>query len=287
MLAAEGWPSWPVVGWIVVAMVGARSAAMGFNRLADRHIDAANPRTIRRELPAGKVSPGFVAAFVAVSAALLVLAAWRLNPLALKLSPLALVILLGYSFTKRFTSASHLFLGLALSGAPLGAWIAALGFRFARKGHLRPRSAFLMGALIGFGMVTKLSAFVFAPWLFWLLFQVAATHRRCDFRLAGLILLGALATSGTYWVWNQVTYGHPLQNWVFQNHYQKIDLNAATPQGEGLAVGVGDEVRAQARDPGHCPVVHCPFEARHVSCLSYLSHASLFLLATANPAESL
>ena len=127
MLAAEGWPEWRVVGWIVLAMVGARSAAMGFNRLADRKIDAANPRTADRELPAGRVSPAFVAGFVVVSAALLVLAAWRLNPLTLKLSPLAILILLGYSYSKRFTSAAHLLLGLALAGAPVGAWIAVRG----------------------------------------------------------------------------------------------------------------------------------------------------------------
>jgi 4-hydroxybenzoate polyprenyltransferase len=127
LLAAEGWPSWETVFWIVVAMVGARSAAMGFNRLADRHIDAANPRTATRALPAGRVSPTAVSLFIAASAALLVLAAWRLNPLALYLSPLALVILLGYSYTKRFTWGAHLVLGLALSGAPLGAWIAVRG----------------------------------------------------------------------------------------------------------------------------------------------------------------
>ncbi len=127
MLAANGWPAWSTVGWIVVAMVGARSAAMGFNRLADRRIDAANPRTADRALPAGEVTPAFVALFVAASCGLLVLAAWRLNPLALALSPLALVILLGYSYTKRFTNWSHLVLGLALAGAPLGAWIAVRG----------------------------------------------------------------------------------------------------------------------------------------------------------------
>jgi 4-hydroxybenzoate polyprenyltransferase len=127
MLAAEGWPAWSTVGWIVVAMVGARSAAMGFNRLADHRLDSANPRTADRALPAGQVSRRFVALFVAASAALLVLAAWRLNPLALALSPLAILILLGYSYTKRFTFLSHLVLGLALGGAPVGAWIAVRG----------------------------------------------------------------------------------------------------------------------------------------------------------------
>ena len=127
LLAAEGWPSWRTVGWIVVAMVGARSAAMGFNRLVDRRIDAANPRTAARALPAGLVTPGFVALFVVASSALLVLAAWRLNPLALALSPVALGILFFYSYTKRFTWISHLILGLSLAGAPVGAWIAARG----------------------------------------------------------------------------------------------------------------------------------------------------------------
>ena len=127
LLAAGGWPPWRTVGWIVAAMVGARSAAMGWNRLVDRHIDAANPRTAGRALPAGQVTPAFVAGFVAASAALLVVAAWQLNPLTLALSPVALAIVLLYSYTKRFTWASHLVLGLSLAGAPLGAWIAVRG----------------------------------------------------------------------------------------------------------------------------------------------------------------
>jgi 4-hydroxybenzoate polyprenyltransferase len=127
VLAAHGWPAWGKVFWIVVAMVGARSAAMGWNRLIDRRIDAANPRTAGRALPAGRVSPAAVSLFIAASALLLVLAAWRLNPLALALSPLALGILFLYSYTKRFTWAAHLVLGLSLAGAPLGAWIAIRG----------------------------------------------------------------------------------------------------------------------------------------------------------------
>lgn len=127
LLAAGGLPGAGTVFWIVVAMVGARSAAMAFNRLADREIDAANPRTRARALPAGLLTPRWVAGFVVASCALLVLAAWRLNPLALALSPVALAVILGYSFTKRFTWASHLVLGLALAGAPLGAWIAVRG----------------------------------------------------------------------------------------------------------------------------------------------------------------
>ncbi len=113
--------------WIVVAMVGARSAAMGFNRLADHAIDARNPRTAGRELPKGVLSRGEVWVFVLGSAAALVLAAGMLNPLCLALSPVALVIVFGYSYTKRFTALSHLVLGLALAVAPVGAWLAIRG----------------------------------------------------------------------------------------------------------------------------------------------------------------
>jgi 4-hydroxybenzoate polyprenyltransferase len=108
-------------------MVGARSAAMGFNRWADRKIDARNPRTMTRALPLGLVSPAQVVVFTAVSSLLLVYAAFRLNPLTFYLSPVALAIVFLYSYTKRFTFLSHVFLGLAISGAPLGAWIAVTG----------------------------------------------------------------------------------------------------------------------------------------------------------------
>lgn len=113
--------------WIVVAMVGARSAAMGFNRWLDADLDALNPRTAGRELPRGALSRSQVLAFVIVSSAALVGAAWRLNPLCLALSPLALAIVCGYSFTKRFTMLSHVVLGLSLAIAPVGAWIAVRG----------------------------------------------------------------------------------------------------------------------------------------------------------------
>ncbi len=115
------------VGWIIAAMVGARSAAMGFNRLVDRHLDAANPRTRQRELPTGQVSPAAAGAFVVLSALLLLVAAWRLNPLCLALAPVALAVLFAYSYTKRFTWASHLVLGVSLGAAPVGAWIALTG----------------------------------------------------------------------------------------------------------------------------------------------------------------
>ncbi|HRX52682.1 MAG TPA: UbiA-like polyprenyltransferase [Candidatus Krumholzibacteria bacterium] len=127
LIATGGRPPLAVLGWVLVAMVGARSAAMAFNRLADRHIDARNPRTADRHLPAGQVSVGGVAVFIGLSSALLVLAAWRLNPLCLALSPVALAVVLFYSLTKRFTSWSPLFLGLGLGVAPVGAWLAATG----------------------------------------------------------------------------------------------------------------------------------------------------------------
>ncbi len=114
-------------GWIIVAMVAARSAAMGFNRLADASIDARNPRTATRALPAGRLSKQFAAGFVALSSALLILAASQLNPLCLALSPLALAAALGYSYTKRFTSLSHLVLGAVLGIAPAAAWIGVRG----------------------------------------------------------------------------------------------------------------------------------------------------------------
>jgi 4-hydroxybenzoate polyprenyltransferase len=113
--------------WIVVAMVAARSAGMGFNRLADQETDARNPRTAERELPRGVLSRAGVWAFVTLSAVAFVLAAARLNPLCLALSPAALAIVLGYSYTKRFTAASHLVLGFSLALGPVGAWIAIRG----------------------------------------------------------------------------------------------------------------------------------------------------------------
>jgi 4-hydroxybenzoate polyprenyltransferase len=127
LLALDGLPSLEQVVWIIAAMVGARSAAMGFNRWADRHIDAENPRTKTRALPLGLVTPMQVLAFIIVSSAVLVLAAYMLNPLSLALAPVALAIVFFYSYTKRFTFLSHAFLGLAISGAPMGAWIAVTG----------------------------------------------------------------------------------------------------------------------------------------------------------------
>jgi 4-hydroxybenzoate polyprenyltransferase len=140
MLAAGGWPTAHQVAWIIVAMVAARSAAMAFNRLADASIDAANPRTSTRALPAGQLTPAFVATFVVISSAVFIAAAAELNRLALWLSPLALAVLLLYSYTKRFTRWSHLVLGFALGIAPSGAWIAV-------RGSLDPRILLLTAAV--------------------------------------------------------------------------------------------------------------------------------------------
>jgi 4-hydroxybenzoate polyprenyltransferase len=140
MLAAGGWPAWRQVMWIVIAMVSARSAAMAFNRLADASIDATNPRTATRALPIGQLTPAFVIAFVSVSCGIFVLAASRLNRLTLLLSPVALTVILFYSYTKRFTRWSHLFLGFALGIAPAAAWIAV-------RGTLDPRILLLTAAV--------------------------------------------------------------------------------------------------------------------------------------------
>jgi 4-hydroxybenzoate polyprenyltransferase len=127
LLAVRGLPTWRQLLWLVVAMVGARSAAMTFNRIVDLRLDALNPRTQARALPAGRLSLPFAAGFTMVACAVLVLAAYELNPLAFKLSPVAIVVLLGYSFTKRFTVLSHLILGLCLGMSPAAAWIALRG----------------------------------------------------------------------------------------------------------------------------------------------------------------
>jgi len=140
MLAVRGWPTWHEVFWLIVAMVGARSAAMTFNRIADRKFDALNTRTRMRALPAGRLTVRFAAGFTVISCGLLALAAWELSPLALKLSPLAIAVLLLYSYTKRFTRWSHLFLGLALGIAPAAAWIAV-------RGWLDPRILLLTAAV--------------------------------------------------------------------------------------------------------------------------------------------
>lgn len=127
ILAEKKIPSLDKIFWITVAMVGARSAAMSFNRLADWRFDALNPRTKDRALPKGILTPLQVMIFIILTGTIFIFATSRLNPLAFKLSPLALFIVFFYSYTKRFTILSHFFLGLSLSLAPIGAWVGVKG----------------------------------------------------------------------------------------------------------------------------------------------------------------
>jgi 4-hydroxybenzoate polyprenyltransferase len=127
VLAADGWPGWRTLLWVTLAMAGARTLAMAVNRLADRFIDAANPRTARRHLPAGLLTPAQVAGAAAAAGALLLLSAYMLNPLCLALAPLAVLFLVGYSYTKRFTWLSHWILGFTDGIAAAGGWIAVRG----------------------------------------------------------------------------------------------------------------------------------------------------------------
>jgi 4-hydroxybenzoate polyprenyltransferase len=128
LLAARETPlTWSRVVWILVAMVAARSAAMGFNRLADARSDALNPRTAMRELPQGRMTTREAAAFVAAASVMFVAAAWQLGPICLALSPVALAIVFWYSLAKRYTTWTQLFLGLAMAVAPVGGWLAAGG----------------------------------------------------------------------------------------------------------------------------------------------------------------
>ena len=161
------WPRHPVslrtLIWIIVAMVGARSAAMGFNRLADRKLDVLNPRTQGWELPQGKVKVWEAALLTTLAALLFIYAAYQLNPLCFALSPIALIIIFFYSFTKRFTWTSHFFLGLALSLAPLGAWLAVTGMPNGLGNLVIP---FLLGLavlfwLAGFDMLYSLQDYNF------------------------------------------------------------------------------------------------------------------------------
>ncbi len=144
VIAANGIPSLRTLGWICVAMIAARSAAMAFNRLVDADIDALNPRTSIRAIPAGLLTRGFVLGFTIAASALLFFAAWMLNPLAFYLSPVALVIVCGYSYTKRFTRWAHLFLGFAMGIAPAAAWVAV-------RGTLDPRVLIVTAAVMFWG----------------------------------------------------------------------------------------------------------------------------------------
>jgi len=179
MLAVHGWPPAAKLGWIVVCMISARSAAMAFNRWADADLDAANPRTKMRAIPAGLLTRRFAAGFTIAMAAIFLVGAWRLNRLTLTLSPIVLAVLFLYSYTKRFTRWSHLFLGLALGIAPTGAWIAV-------RGSLDPRIVVLTAAV-----------------LFWVAgFDVLyACQDEAHDRSAGLFSVPAtLGLSGAFWI---------------------------------------------------------------------------------------
>jgi 4-hydroxybenzoate polyprenyltransferase len=140
VLAAGGWPGWWTVVWVTLAMAGARTCAMAANRVIDREIDARNPRTAGRHLPRGALRAGALRGLAAGGAALMFLAAWMLNPLCLALAPLALAFLVGYSYTKRFTWASHWILGFTDGIAAAGGWIAV-------RGHFDPPALVLWFAV--------------------------------------------------------------------------------------------------------------------------------------------
>ena len=209
------------LAWIVVAMVGARSAAMAFNRLVDAPIDGRNPRTKMRQLPAGLLSRGFGWGFVAAAAALFFVAAWALNPLCLRLAPAALGIVFFYSFTKRFTAFSHVVLGFSLGMAPAAAWIAV-------RGSLDPRILWLTAAVTfwtaGFDVIYACQDFEFdgAEGLFSVpramgiaraLHAAQALHVlmiACLLVLVHTLHLGALAVAGVAAIATLLIYEHTL-----------------------------------------------------------------------------
>jgi 4-hydroxybenzoate polyprenyltransferase len=221
MLAASGFPTAHQLLWIVIAMLSARSAAMAFNRLADAAIDAANPRTRTRALPAGHLSSAFVATFVIVSCAIFILAAAQLNRLTLWLSPVALAILLLYSYTKRFTRWSHLALGFALGIAPAAAWIAV-------RGSLDPRILLLTAAVTfwvaGFDILYACQDFQFdrdaglhsiprhfgIPRALWIARAFHAIMLILLFSLLPVFALGKLALAGILAVMFLLVYEHSL-----------------------------------------------------------------------------
>jgi 4-hydroxybenzoate polyprenyltransferase len=195
VLAARGLPTWHQAFWIVMAMVGARTAAMGLNRIIDAEIDAANPRTSGRAIPAGLLGKGTVALFVVLAVLLMFYAAHRLNPLCLYLAPVALFFLVLYSYCKRFTALAHLVLGTCLAAAPLGAWIAIQG----RVGL----PALLLGIIVvfwvaGFDILYALQDLEFdrAHGLHSIPVRLGVTGSLWAARLFHLTMLGLLAALG-------------------------------------------------------------------------------------------
>jgi 4-hydroxybenzoate polyprenyltransferase len=232
LLAANGLPSGRTVLWITAAMFGARSAAMGFNRWADRSIDAENPRTKNRALPLKLVTPAQVIVFTAASSALLIFAASMLNPLSFYLSPVALAVVFLYSYTKRFTFLSHAFLGLAICLSPIGAWIAV-------SGRLEP-PALVLGAavlfwLLGFDVLYALQDMEFdraaglhsIPQRFgirrslWISRASHAGAMAALFLLSFLLSLGWLYLAGVFIAVGLIVYEHTL---VRENDLSKLDI---------------------------------------------------------------
>jgi 4-hydroxybenzoate polyprenyltransferase len=231
--------AWRIVAWIVVAMVGARSAAMAFNRLVDAGIDARNPRTKTRHIPAGLLSKGFGWAFVAVSSLIFMIAAMELNSLCFHLAPFALLVVFVYSFTKRFTSMSHLVLGFALGIAPAAAWIAV-------RGSLDPRILLLTAAVMfwtaGFDIIYSCQDYEFdsESGLFSLPSKIGIGPALVLARLlhlgmiASLLLLvhvlalGALAVAGVGAVCALLVYEHSL---VKANDLSRVDAAFFTMNG--------------------------------------------------------
>jgi 4-hydroxybenzoate polyprenyltransferase len=233
MLAAGGVPAAAQLGWIVLCMVSARSAAMAFNRLADAQIDAANPRTATRAIPAGLLSQKFVAVFVVASCALFVFGAAQLSRLALYLSPVALAVVLLYSYTKRFTRWSHLVLGFGLGIAPAAAWIAVRGSLDPRILVLTAAVTFWVGGFdvlyacqdLDFDRAHSLNSVPQAFGLRWALFTARALHLLMLALLLALVFifgLGKLALAGVLVVGLLLAYEHSL---VSTNDLSK--LNAA------------------------------------------------------------
>jgi len=235
--AARGLPA--ALLWIVAAMVCARSAAMGFNRLVDARIDARNPRTRTRHLPTGVLSRGFAWVFVAAASALFVVAAGQLNRLCLELSPVALAVVFFYSFTKRFTSFSHLVLGFSLGMAPAAAWIAV-------RGSLDPRILWLTAAVTcwtaGFDVIYSCQDYQFdcAERLFSLpralgiaraLRVAQAMHAAmliCLLVLVRTLHLGALSVAGVAVIAGLLIYEHSL---VKPNDLSKVNAAFFTMNG--------------------------------------------------------
>jgi 4-hydroxybenzoate polyprenyltransferase len=159
----RGWPGWKTFGLILVAMICARTCAMAFNRIVDRKFDALNPRTAKRHLPAGQITLGSAVALCVISAAGLITASFFLNPLCFYLSPVALLVVCFYSLTKRFTDYTHVFLGIALALAPIGAWLAVRGAQVSgwEISQMIVLSAAVVLWLVGFDIIYALQDYEF------------------------------------------------------------------------------------------------------------------------------